>query len=88
MFDFIFIYIISALILVEISVIYHEKSWSNKALKISFIPIINTAYIIVGLSIVIGLNLYKFIDGLFKNLKLIVEVPTPLEIYKSVLLIL
>lgn len=61
MFDFIFIYIISALMLAEISVIYHEKSWSNKALKISFIPIINTAYIIVGLSIVVGLNLYKFI---------------------------
>lgn len=62
MFDFIFIYIISALMLAEISVIYHEKSWSNKALKISFIPIINTAYIIVGLSIVVGLNLYKFIE--------------------------
>lgn len=61
MFDFIFIYIISALMLAEISVIYYEKSWSNKALKISFIPIINTAYIIVGLSIVVGLNLYKFI---------------------------
>lgn len=61
MFDFILIYIISALILAEISIIYHEKSWSNKALKISFIPIINTAYIIVGLSIVVGLNLYKFI---------------------------
>lgn len=61
MFDFIFIYIISALMLAEISIIYHEKSWSNKALKISFIPIINTAYIIVGLSIVVGLNLYKFI---------------------------
>lgn len=59
MFDFIFIYIISALMLAEISVIYHEKSWSNKALKISFIPIINTAYIIVGLSIVVGLCLYK-----------------------------
>ena len=61
MFDFILIYIVSALILAEISIIYHEKSWSNKALKISFIPIINTAYIIVGLSIVVGLNLYKFI---------------------------
>lgn len=61
MFDFILIYIISALILAEISVIYYEKSWSNKALKVSFIPIINTAYIIVGLSIVVGLNLYKFI---------------------------
>ena len=61
MFDFILIYIVSALILAEISVIYYEKSWSNKALKISFIPIINTAYIIVGLSIVVGLNLYKFI---------------------------
>ena len=61
MFDFIFIYIVSALILAEISIIYYEKSWSNKALKISFIPIINTAYIIVGLSIVVGLNLYKFI---------------------------
>ena len=61
MFDFILIYIVSALILAEISIIYHEKSWSNKALKISFIPIINTAYIIVGLSMVVGLNLYKFI---------------------------
>ena len=61
MFDFILIYIVSALILAEISVIYYEKSWSSKALKISFIPIINTAYIIVGLSIVVGLNLYKFI---------------------------
>ena len=61
MFDFILIYIVSVLILAEISVIYHEKSWSNKALKISFIPIINTAYLIVGLSIVVGLNLYKFI---------------------------
>ena len=61
MFDFILIYIVSALILAEISVIYYEKSWSNKALKVSFIPIINTAYIIVGLSIVVGLNLYKFI---------------------------
>lgn len=61
MFDFILIYIISALMLAEISVIYYEKSWSNKALKISFIPVINTAYIIVGLSIVVGLNLYKFI---------------------------
>ena len=61
MFDFILIYIVSALILAEISIIYYEKSWSNKALKISFIPIINTAYIIVGLSIVIGLILYKFI---------------------------
>ena len=59
MFNFILIYIISTLMLVEISVIYHGKSWSNKALKISFIPIINTAYIIVGLSIVVGLNLYK-----------------------------
>ena len=59
MFNFILIYIISALMLVEISVTYHEKSWSNKALKISFIPIINTAYIIVGLSIVVGLYLYK-----------------------------
>ena len=67
MFDFIFIYIISALILAEISIIYHEKSWSNKALKISFIPIINTAYIIVGLSIVAGLNLYKFIERIKKN---------------------
>ena len=67
MFNFILIYIISALMLVEISVIYHEESWSNKALKISFIPIINTAYIIVGLSIVIGLNLYKFIDKIKKN---------------------
>lgn len=61
MFDFILIYIVSALILAEISIIYHEKFWSNKALKVSFIPIINTAYIIVGLSIVVGLNLYKFI---------------------------
>lgn len=61
MFDFILIYIISALILAEISVIYYEESWSNKVLKVSFIPIINTAYIIVGLSMVIGLNLYKFI---------------------------
>ena len=39
MFDFILIYIVSALILAEISIIYHEESWSNKALKISFIPI-------------------------------------------------
>ena len=61
MFDFILIYIISALMLVEISVTYHEESWSNKALKVSFIPIINTAYIIVGLSIIAGLYLYKFI---------------------------
>ena len=67
MFDFILIYIVSALILAEISVIYYEKSWSNKALKISFIPIINTAYIIVGLSMVIGLYLYKFIDKIKKN---------------------
>lgn len=67
MFDFILIYIVSALILAEISVIYYEKSWSNKALKISFIPIINTAYIIVGLSIVIGFNLYKFIERIKKN---------------------
>ena len=59
MFDCILIYIISALILAEISIIYYEKSWSNKALKVSFIPIINTAYIIVGLSIVVGLYLYK-----------------------------
>lgn len=59
MFDFILIYIISALMLVEISIIYYEKSWSNKALKVSFIPIINTAYIIVGLSIIVGLYLYK-----------------------------
>ena len=59
MFDFILIYIVSALILAEISIIYYEKSWSNKVLKISFIPIINTAYIIVGLSIVVGLYLYK-----------------------------
>ena len=55
MFDFILIYIVSALMLVEISMIYYEKSWSNKVLKVSFIPIINTAYIVVGL------NLYKFI---------------------------
>ena len=67
MFDFILIYIVSALILAEISIIYHEKCWSNKALKVSFIPIINTAYIIVGLSMVIGLNLYKFIDKIKKN---------------------
>ena len=67
MFDFILIYIVSALILAEISIIYHEKSWSNKALKISFIPIINTAYIIVGLSIVVGLYLCKFIDKIKKN---------------------
>lgn len=67
MFDFILIYIVSALILAEISIIYYEKSWSNKALKISFIPIINTAYIIVGLSIVIGLNLYKFIERIKKS---------------------
>ena len=67
MFDFILIYIISALILVEISVIYYEEAWSNKVLKVSFIPIINTAYIIVGLSMVIGLNLYKFIDKIKKN---------------------
>ena len=59
MFDFILIYIVSALILAEISIIYHEESWSNKVLKISFIPIINTAYIIVGLSMVVGLYLYK-----------------------------
>ena len=59
MFDFILIYIVSALILAEISVIYHEESWSNKVLKVSFIPIINTAYIIVGLSMVVGLYLYK-----------------------------
>ena len=61
MFDFIFIYIVSALTLAEISIIYYEKSWSNTALKISFIPIINTAYIVVGLSTTAGLNLYKFI---------------------------
>ena len=61
MFDFILIYIVSALTLAEISIIYYEKSWSNKALKISFIPIINTVYIVVGLSMVVGLNLYKFI---------------------------
>lgn len=67
MFDFILIYIISALMLVEISMIYYEKSWSNKALKISFIPVINTAYIIVGLSMVAGLYLYKFIDKIKKN---------------------
>ena len=67
MFDFILIYIISTLILAEISVIYHEKSWSNKALKISFIPIINTAYIIVGLSMVAGLYLYKFIKRIKEN---------------------
>ena len=67
MFDFILIYIISALMLVEISVIYYEESWSNKALKISFIPIINTAYIIVGLSMVVGLYLCKFIDKINKN---------------------
>ena len=59
MFDFILIYIVSALILAEISVIYYEESWSNKVLKVSFIPIINTAYIIVGLSMVVGLYLYK-----------------------------
>lgn len=67
MFDFILIYIISALMLVEISVTYHEKSWSNKVLKVSFIPIINTAYIIVGLSVVAGLYLYKFIKRIKKN---------------------
>ena len=67
MFDFILIYIISALMLVEISMAYHEKSWSNKVLKVSFIPIINTAYIIVGLSIVVGLYLCKFIDKIKKN---------------------
>lgn len=67
MFDFILIYIVSALILVEISVIHHEKSWSNKVLKVSFIPIINTAYIIVGLSIVAGLYLCKFIYKIKKN---------------------
>ena len=67
MFDFILIYIISALILAEISVIYYEKSWSNKVLKVSFIPIINTAYIIIGLYIVAGLYLYKFIDKIKKN---------------------
>ena len=67
MFDFILIYIVSTLILAEISVIYHEESWSNKVLKVSFIPIINTAYIIVGLSIVVGLYLYKFIDKIKKN---------------------
>ena len=55
MFDFILIYIISALMLVEISIIYHEESWSNKILRVSFIPIINTAYIIIGLSMVAGL---------------------------------
>lgn len=59
MFDFILIYIISSLILMEISVTYHEEPWSNKVLKVSFIPIINTAYIIVGLSMVVGLYLYK-----------------------------
>ena len=67
MFDFILIYIVSTLILAEISIIYHEESWSNKALKISFIPIINTAYIIVGLSIVARLYLYKFIKRIKKN---------------------
>ena len=67
MFDFILIYIISAVTLAEISIIYYEKSWSNKALKISFIPIINTAYIIVGLSMVAGLYLCKFIDKIKKN---------------------
>ena len=67
MFDFILIYIISALMLVEISVIYHEESWSNKVLKVSFIPIINTAYIIVGLSIIAGLYLYKFIKRIKEN---------------------
>ena len=61
MFDFIFIYIVSALTLAEISIIHYEKSWSNKTLKISFIPIINTAYIVVGLFMIVGLNLYKFI---------------------------
>ena len=67
MFDFILIYIISALILAEISIIYRYESWSNKVLKVSFIPIINTAYIIVGLSIVVGLYLCKFIDKINKN---------------------
>lgn len=51
----------------EISVTYHEKSWSNKVLKVSFIPIINTAYIIVGLSMVAGLYLYKFIERIKEN---------------------
>ena len=67
MFDFILIYIVSTLILAEISVIYHEESWSNKVLKVSFIPIINTAYIIVGFSIIVGLYLCKFIDKINKN---------------------
>ena len=67
MFDFILIYIVSALILAEISVIYYEESWSNKVLKISFIPILNTAYIIVGLSMVVGLYIYKFINKIKKN---------------------
>ena len=67
MFDFILIYIISALMLVEISIIYHEESWSNKILRVSFIPIINTSYIIVGLSMVAGLYLYKFINKIKKN---------------------
>lgn len=67
MFYFILIYIISTLMLVEISVSYHEKCWSNKALQISFIPIINTAYIIVGLSMVAGLYLYKFIERIKEN---------------------
>ncbi len=67
MFDFIIIYIISSLILIEFSVIYNEKPWSDKALSVSFIPIINTAYIIVGLSIVAGLYLYKLINRLKEN---------------------
>ena len=67
MFDFIIIYIISSLILIKLSVIYNEKPWSDKALSVSFIPIINTAYIIVGLSIVAGLYLYKFIKRIKEN---------------------
>ena len=67
MFDFILIYIISALMLVEISIIYHEESWSNKILRVSFIRIINTAYIIVVLSIVAGLYLYVFFNKIKKN---------------------
>lgn len=67
MFDFIIIYIISFLILIEFSVIYNEKPWSDKVLSVSFIPIINTAYIIVGLSIVAGLYLYKFIKRIKEN---------------------
>lgn len=59
MFDFILIYLVSLMVLGEISIIHHQEPWSKRALIIACIPIINTLYLVGLLFITLYYNTFK-----------------------------